>query len=265
MPEPTTLFVKVIGNQAIGIFACRCEREAKRAKSRGVKRSGRHSSRNHTSPLERPSNPMSVLPKVVAPEPLSPTRPNISRGAISSDTRSTARCVTPPAYITTTSSAICTTSARSAAGPQGSYGTTHVVLEPLDLMARLAALVPRPRLNLTRFHGVFAPNCKHRRSLAPKRKPGAEKPETPLAPMSWTQRLRRVFAIDIETRPKCGGKLKVIGQRKRYRSLANGMFWLRESGRIIARAAWGTWGNHRHTRRSNVAVGFVSCKIRVNG
>jgi hypothetical protein len=36
-------------------------------------------------------------------------------------------------------------------------GSTHVVLEPLDFIARLAALVPRPRLNLTRFHGVFAP------------------------------------------------------------------------------------------------------------
>jgi hypothetical protein len=29
-------------------------------------------------------------------------------------------------------------------------------------MARLAALVPRPRANLTRFHGVFAPNSRHR-------------------------------------------------------------------------------------------------------
>ena len=29
-------------------------------------------------------------------------------------------------------------------------GTTHVVLDPLDFIARLAALVPRPRLNLTR-------------------------------------------------------------------------------------------------------------------
>ena len=37
-------------------------------------------------------------------------------------------------------------------------GTTHIVLEPLDFMARLAALVPKPRGNLTRFHGVFAPN-----------------------------------------------------------------------------------------------------------
>jgi hypothetical protein len=32
---------------------------------------------------------------------------------------------------------------------------------PLDFIARLAALVPKPRVNLTRFHGVFAPNSKH--------------------------------------------------------------------------------------------------------
>jgi len=30
-------------------------------------------------------------------------------------------------------------------------GTTHIVLEPLDLMARLAALVPTPRMHLTRI------------------------------------------------------------------------------------------------------------------
>lgn len=33
--------------------------------------------------------------------------------------------------------------------------TTHVVLEPLDFIARLAALVRSPRVNLTRYHGVF--------------------------------------------------------------------------------------------------------------
>ncbi len=37
-------------------------------------------------------------------------------------------------------------------------GTAHVIFEPLDIMAKLAALVPKPRVNLTRFHGVFAPN-----------------------------------------------------------------------------------------------------------
>lgn len=38
-------------------------------------------------------------------------------------------------------------------------GTTHVFFEPLDFIAKLAALVPPPRLNLTRFYGVFAPQC----------------------------------------------------------------------------------------------------------
>ena len=41
-------------------------------------------------------------------------------------------------------------------------GTTHVIFEPLDFIARLAALVPPPRVNLTRYHGVFAPNSQHR-------------------------------------------------------------------------------------------------------
>ena len=35
-------------------------------------------------------------------------------------------------------------------------GTTQVIFEPLDFVARLVALVPKPRVNLTRFHGVFA-------------------------------------------------------------------------------------------------------------
>jgi hypothetical protein len=89
-------------------------------------------------------------------------------------------------------------------------GSTHVVLEPLDFMARLAALVPRPRLNLTRFHGVFAPNCKHRARIVPHRARGRVDSDKPLAPMSWPQRLKRVFQIDIETCPECGGKLRVI-------------------------------------------------------
>jgi hypothetical protein len=36
-------------------------------------------------------------------------------------------------------------------------GTTHVVFEPLDLLARLAALVPPPRANLVRYFGILAP------------------------------------------------------------------------------------------------------------
>ncbi|MBL7671166.1 MAG: transposase [Bdellovibrionaceae bacterium] len=34
-------------------------------------------------------------------------------------------------------------------------------------MEKLAALVPRPRVHLTRFHGVLAPNYKHRKLIIP--------------------------------------------------------------------------------------------------
>ena len=34
-------------------------------------------------------------------------------------------------------------------------GTTHVEFEPVDFIAKLAALVPPPRAHLTRFHGVL--------------------------------------------------------------------------------------------------------------
>jgi len=100
-------------------------------------------------------------------------------------------------------------------------GTTHVIFEPLDFIARLAALVPKPRVNLTRFHGVFAPNSKHRVLVTPaKRGKGNntkatddEQEQTSAerrASMSWAQRLKRVFNIDIETCVECGGVVKVI-------------------------------------------------------
>ena len=41
------------------------------------------------------------------------------------------------------------------------------MFEPLDFIARLAALVPKPRVNLTRFHGVFAPNSRYRARVTP--------------------------------------------------------------------------------------------------
>jgi hypothetical protein len=41
-------------------------------------------------------------------------------------------------------------------------GTTHLEMTPVDFLERLAALVPRPRLRLIRFHGILAPNAKLR-------------------------------------------------------------------------------------------------------
>jgi hypothetical protein len=100
-------------------------------------------------------------------------------------------------------------------------GTTHVIFQPLDFIARLAALVPKPRVNLTRFHGVFAPNSRDRARVTPaKRGRGAQpkaseagEEKTPAqrrAAMTWAQRLKRVFGIDIETCSACGGALRII-------------------------------------------------------
>ena len=83
-------------------------------------------------------------------------------------------------------------------------GTTHVIFEPIDFIARLAALVPKPRVNLTRFHGVFAPNSKHRIHATPAKRGRGRKEQEPRAwdektaaerhaAMTWQQRLKRVF------------------------------------------------------------------------
>jgi hypothetical protein len=103
-------------------------------------------------------------------------------------------------------------------------GTTHVMFEPLDFLARLAALIPKPRTNLTRFHGVFAPNSKHRADITPAKRGKAKKKEKyseetnwqdktvpeQHAAMRWAQRLKRVFDIDAEVCEHCGGTVKVI-------------------------------------------------------
>ena len=99
-------------------------------------------------------------------------------------------------------------------------GTTHVIFEPLDFISRLVSLVPKPRVNLTRFHGVFAPNSKYRAKVTPasrgKRKKSYSADEAgqsaaeKRASMTWAKRLKRVFNIDIETCSECGGDVRII-------------------------------------------------------
>ena len=47
-------------------------------------------------------------------------------------------------------------------------GTTALKLTTMELMERLVALVPRPRVHLTRYHGVLGPHYKHRKQTVPK-------------------------------------------------------------------------------------------------
>jgi hypothetical protein len=98
-------------------------------------------------------------------------------------------------------------------------GTTQVAFEPVDFIARLAALVPKPRVNLTRYHGVLAPNHRWRRLVTPAKRGKAVKRTSTTevrprderhAAMTWAQRLKRVFNIDIEVCSRCGGSVRVI-------------------------------------------------------
>jgi hypothetical protein len=112
-----------------------------------------------------------------------------------------------------------------------SDGTTHLVLSPLELIERraraacdsrskLAALVPPPRLNLVRYHGVLAPNAAPRKHIVPgpaqQDDAGghscthAEERPSPAYRLSWAHLLARVFRIDVAVCPNCGGTMKVI-------------------------------------------------------
>ena len=68
-----------------------------------------------------------------------------------------------------------------------------------------------------RYHGVFAPHSRWRAEVTPEgrrsRVPLALDARTPVErhrAMSWAQRLKRVFGIEIETCVQCGGKVRVI-------------------------------------------------------
>ena len=76
--------------------------------------------------------------------------------------------------------------------------------------------MPTPRVNLTRYHGVFAPNhhLRERVTLARRGRRDAAPADEP-APachvaMTWAQRLKRVFKIDLLTCEHGGGAVKVI-------------------------------------------------------
>ena len=49
----------------------------------------------------------------------------------------------------------------------GGDGTCQILLSPQELLEKLAALVPPPRLNLVRYHGVLAPTSPDQAQIVP--------------------------------------------------------------------------------------------------
>ncbi len=100
-------------------------------------------------------------------------------------------------------------------------GTTHMIFEPEEFIARLAALIPPPRQHQTRYHGILAPAAAWRDHVVPATKataPGETRAgsATPHPAHNrphrrpWAELLRRVFAVDVLECPLCGGRTRVI-------------------------------------------------------
>jgi hypothetical protein len=100
-----------------------------------------------------------------------------------------------------------------------SDGTQAVLFTPHEFIEKLVALIPPPRIHLTRFHGVLGPNHRLRRQVVPAQPeatptaaPGEDAAKTARDPrrLSWSELLKRVFQVDLTTCPDCGGTLKFI-------------------------------------------------------
>ena len=69
---------------------------------------------------------------------------------------------------------------------------------------------------MIRFHGVLAPNAKLRSKVVPAQTPDADahpcdaQAHSAAVRLSWARLVKRVFDIDIERCPNCGGALKII-------------------------------------------------------
>jgi hypothetical protein len=122
-------------------------------------------------------------------------------------------------------------------------GTTAILFTPDELIEKLAALVPPPRIHTVRYHGVLGPRAMKRRAIVPaswaaaatgdthaarKGRPHAKRSvdgsatRTEEGPqdgdqrhvrprrLSWAELMRRVFSFDVLECARCGGRMRVI-------------------------------------------------------
>lgn len=156
-----------------------------------------------------------------------------------------------------------------------SDGTTHLVFDPIELLARLAALTPRPRINLVLYYGVLGAHAAWRSRLAgpaavlrapdTTRETPAGRPEATalLAPKAtaaampvnrgsnllWAQLMQRSFGFDVLACPRCGGRLRLLA--------------LIEDPRVIRRDPGSSQGGDRSARRTAVSCAAHAVRGRL--
>jgi hypothetical protein len=116
-------------------------------------------------------------------------------------------------------------------------GTSAFVFEPLELVEELVALIPPPRANLVRYHGVLAPRARwraqvvrDRRSDVPPPAVAVARPARPRQPrreprspprmrladplrqrhLTWAELMKRVWAVDVLTCVRCAGPMELV-------------------------------------------------------
>ena len=107
-----------------------------------------------------------------------------------------------------------------------SDGTTHLLFEPVEFLEKLAALTPRPAINLVLYHGVLAPYARWRPAVVAYGRPESDAATGPketmgraegerrgaATPRSWTWAalMRRAFDLDVLRCPRCAGRMELI-------------------------------------------------------
>ena len=94
-----------------------------------------------------------------------------------------------------------------------SDGTFAIRLSALEFIEKLVALIPPPRIHMTRLSGVLAPNHAWRSRVVPPRvesESSGNKAVPAQRRLSWHELLKRIFKIDLSICSLCSGKVRFI-------------------------------------------------------
>jgi hypothetical protein len=96
-------------------------------------------------------------------------------------------------------------------------GTRAILFSPKELIEKLVAIIPQPRIHQIRFHGILAPSATDRERVVPsKLKTPIQKemfqpsPKRTTPRLSWAELLKRTFQMDMNECAICGGTVKFV-------------------------------------------------------
>ena len=103
-------------------------------------------------------------------------------------------------------------------------GLTHLLFEPAEFLEKLAAVTPRPEINLVLYHGGLAPHAGWRAQVVAYRRADRSRARDPSAveteagrgragsPRHWTWAalMRRAFDLDVLCCPHCAGRMQLL-------------------------------------------------------